>query len=98
MKKLSLLFGLAIISITSWTFMSFNTDDDKVDVTISSPKPLKFDLYMYQEGKVLKGLTTPYAFTVENNVAHYIIKSSKPKSEVQMEAKRNGKTSLKASW
>lgn len=99
MKKISLLLGLVMISMTSLMLFSFTTsEEDRVEVTVTSDKPSRFDLHMYKEGKILKGLVTPYMFTVDRNVAHYILKSAKPRSEIRMEVKRNGKTALTANW
>jgi hypothetical protein len=99
MKKISILLGLGFILFASWILFSFRTEDsDKVEVTITSTKPLNFDLHMYKEAKTLRALTTPYTFSVDNDMAQYIFKSSKPESELKMEVKRNGKTTLTASW
>ncbi len=99
MKRITILMSIALALSVSWALFSFKTiDNEKVEVTISSDKPMKFDLHMYEERKTLKALTTPYKFTVDSNMAQYIIKSSKPKSELKMEVTVNGKTSLTANW
>jgi hypothetical protein len=98
MKKLTILLGTIILAVAGWTLFSFNPEDDKIEVTISSQKPATFDLHMYKEGKNLKKLATPYTFTVDKTEAQYIIKSANQEAEVQMEVKRNGKTTLGASW
>lgn len=99
MKKASILTGVVIALLATWALFSFKTiDNDKIEVTITSDKPMKFNLHMYKEGKFLKALSTPYKFTVDKDVAQYIIKSSKPKSELRMEVTRNGNTTLTANW
>jgi hypothetical protein len=94
MKKTVL---ITVIILTSALVFSFTEKHniDEVIITITSDKPAKFD--MRQDSVVVKGLTTPHEIKLRSTNSRFIFKSTTPKANVTIEAKKKG-AKITASW
>lgn len=94
MKKaiLSLIGILAIILMFSFT--DFNVDNERI-VKITSEKPLEFD--MFENGKIIKGLQTPYEFKFNEEKGNFIFRTNSENNDMKLSVK-DAHGSLTANW
>ena len=94
MKK-TLLSAIAIIALLlSLSFTNTSVQNETI-IKVTSEKSIKFDIY--QNGKIIKGIKTPYEFKFNEKNGYFIFKSNDGKNELKVSVvKQNG--SLNASW
>jgi hypothetical protein len=94
MKKLTL-GALVVLTVSIiFAFTSRKRADNEIKIIVTSDVPTTFDLHMFSEGKVLKGITTPYQVTVNQTEAQYILKPIEPDRKLQMKVEKDGKQRL----
>lgn len=94
MKKTLLAAGALLVCVMLFSFTA-NTDADEIVITVTADKPTKFD--MFQNTKVVKGLTTPYELKLQSDDARFIFKTKNLKTNLKIEARKKG-ASVSATW
>jgi hypothetical protein len=94
MKK-TLLSVIAIIAILlTFSFTSANNENE-ITIKVTSEKSITFD--MVQNGKVVKGIKTPYEFKFNEKNGNFIFKANDEKKLLKLDVvNKNG--NLNAKW
>jgi hypothetical protein len=94
MKKIIFYPAILLLSVIAVSFKAPKSTNEII-ITVSAAKPTKFD--MNQDGKLTKGLVTPYKITITSNDAKFIFKSAKHSSGINIDV-AGGNGILKADW
>ena len=85
---------LLVALVTSFTGEVKNSA--KVKITVTASRPTSFD--MFQNDKVVKGLSTPYEMKVEAVENKFIFKSSDSKSVLKINIERGKDEKISTDW
>ena len=93
MKK-TLLSAIAIIAILlSFSFTNANNENETI-IKVTSEKSIKFD--MLQNGKIIKGIKTPYEFKFNEKIGNFIFKANDGKKQLKLDVvNKNGSLNAK---
>jgi len=94
MKKIIFYPAILLVSVIAFSFR-VPKPANEITITVSAAKPTKFD--MNQDGKLTKGLVTPYKMTINSNDAKLMFRSAKHNSGFNIDV-TGGNGTLKADW
>ena len=89
-------FAFLFVGVIFFAFTVGGDDPAETTITISSDRPTRFDMYQNQDFKTLKGLSTPYTFTLKTSNAKFIFKQQELRS-LKIKVERNNAV-LTADW
>jgi hypothetical protein len=86
MKKIASIILLMLAPVLIFSFATTTDDESEIKITVTADKQTKFD--MFQDSRIIKGLTTPYEFKVKTSEGRFIFKSAKLKSSLKVNVQR----------
>jgi len=94
MKKIIFYSALLLVSVVAFSFKG-QKKNNEITITVTAAKQTKFD--MNEDGKLTKGLLTPYKMTINSTNSKFIFKSTKNHSGFKISVTTQDAT-LNADW